>query len=63
MLQYNKYNQLTETKKKVIQELAASRHIRNCVVHEDGSYGEIRITHKELLNLLTEAYLIGYNDD
>ena len=63
MKTYNKYEQLTEEKKLVIQELAAHRHIRNRVVHEDGSHGEIRITHNELLNLLTEAYLIGYNDD
>ena len=62
MSTFDKYDKMSENIKQSLQELAASRRIRNGAIHEDGSHGDIRITHKELLNLLVEAYLEGYHD-
>jgi hypothetical protein len=54
---------LSEAEKQLVLELITCFHIRNDTQHEDGSRGDIKITPKEMNDIL--AYLMKkvYNDN
>jgi len=48
--------------KENLKQLAVKYHNLNCIKNEDGSLGEVKMSPKQIRDLLFQAYLEGYHD-
>jgi len=56
---YNAFNLLPVNDRRFVQECAAWYHYRDGVVYEDGSMGSIKISSKQLRDILAYAIIWG----